>query len=678
MIQFYCISIEAFLFLHFLGYGSWRIVSHYIDVDSKLSSTIPALIGAALVIGIGSLLFPRGYSTKDNIVVLFAIGVSSFIISHFIYRFRFQLPRFSLVFFRKSLTHPFTLVLALTSALETFEKISFGRSTLWSVRLGIDGALYVDGAQALINKENIPDFSHINQLHPGSLATSLFEVSHRWGTSFLLATIKTLTNSKHSLSVVIPTLSLLVVTLGVFSYSVIKGRTKSNFLVILIFPLVITNTFLFHLLLEAQWANLIAVVFLFPLFYLFTEALKVSTQRRSIRKTLGLSLICSVFLSAILLTYSEIIPLLMLALFTITSINMFLIRRRERFFLHNWLALLFSLFLTIIFLMPNESMLLPYFGTLFTVNSQKIGYPLPHPIFPSDLLGISSPWHPTTAWNFPEASVRFVSNSRHIFVTLSSILIVFLLMSLIWRMFRHNLKMRFRSRETGWNNPDLDSVSALFFTMVLGFIGSYLYFGFLKYSIYLLMKALSVFMIPLIVYSLLYFLRYFRLTKFSSWATFMVSVYFIVGTFATYASDFSNTSRPLDSSLLTLADWDSLNADNSCILSFGMRGLRDSRDRYFDRTYDYMEAVIFRNHIAIDPWTNQPLIGAIDPKVFGNSNTCAVINKQWDPQSLNNVLREGKRILFETSDWVIVDLNAPISSHTNGVPFEVWQNAHYE
>jgi len=41
-------------------------------------------------------------------------------------------------------------------------------------------------------------------------------------------------------------------------------------------------------------------------------------------------------------------------------------------------------------------------------------------------------------------------------------------------------------------------------------------------------------------------------------------------------------------------------------------------------------------------------------------------------------LREGKRILFETSDWVIVDLNAPISSHTNGVPFEVWQNAHYE
>jgi hypothetical protein len=190
-------------------------------------------------------------------------------------------------------------------------------------------------------------------------------------------------------------------------------------------------------------------------------------------------------------------------------------------------------------------------------------------------------------------------------------------------------------------------------------------------------KSISVFIIPFVISGLTIISNKitFKRTKLFLILSFIV---FQVGlTLSSYAADFRNTARPITSQFLELQKWDVSTPKDKCVISFGYRGRSNINFRYFDRTFDFIGAIVFRNHIVVDPWTNSPVVGEVSVESFRNSNVCAIVNREIDFATYNQLLALNKTVLFASSNWFIFDLDSKLKEHTNGSAFEVWQGRNY-
>lgn len=677
MVQFFTIALGTYAFLTLLGFGVWRIWAFHNSVNKNLIGSLPALIGAAVLLTIGSILFPRGFSNKEVIFVLLIIALISFMLSLCLRRSE---PEKIPIRTRDLFDHPIALVMYLIVIVDTFLRASIGTVAVWGTRLGIDGALYIDAAQALIQNENSPNFANIEQQHPAGLASAVFNLNRRWGVPFLLSICKTITNSSHALDVAIPVVSLMLILLTTFSFYVVKEFSRSNPVRFMVIPFILFNTYWFHLLMEAQWANIVGISLLIPLLYIFVKNVLDKSQSKigwlAITST---STIFAFLLIGILISYSEILPLIISTLITSFFVKLIMSRKSGGGLL-DFRSLVLMWPILILLLIPNFDTLIPYFLTLFNVKAESVGYPLPHPLFPSDLLGLSNPWHPVSAWNEPGVSVKFVSNSRDIVATLASIALMMTCLKILFlRDPIANVKELSKKRfKKDLNTQSLNGwPKVLFVTSLLGLSVSYFYFSYIKKSNYLVSKSASVFIVPLVVMALVLVVQIKR--KYSRYLiTFLVLISLqIFYTVSIYAMDFRSTSRQITEDFIHLEEWDKSTPREFCVVSFGPRGKENANFRYFDRTFDYVRAAVLRNHIVIDPWTNSSLIGAVDPEVFESSNICVVINRITEKSAYAQLKSANKAVIFTSGAWLIFDLQSKISEHTQNVAFEEWQNKNF-
>jgi len=139
-------------------------------------------------------------------------------------------------------------------------------TTHYKFQFGVDSALYIQIAHHLLRSPNHPT-AVWNLVEIGHFAWSAFIESHRWGLPLLIqfftsAAFNDLIKNSYSLCAIFIALpaGLIVENLPVVEDT--KNRL-SKLRLYVAFPCVVLNWFLFSLLLEGQWPNLVELTFYF-------------------------------------------------------------------------------------------------------------------------------------------------------------------------------------------------------------------------------------------------------------------------------------------------------------------------------------------------------------------------------------------------------------------------------
>jgi len=266
------------------------------------------------------------------------------------------------------------------------------------VQFGVDSSLYIQTAHHLIRSPNNPT-DVWNLVETGNLAWSAFVQSHRWGlpllvqffTSDIFDDLAKNSYSICSLFIVLPA-GLIVENIPAVETD---KKPLSNIRTFLMLSCVMCNWFLFYLLLEGQWPNLVALTFYF-LASIFIIDLLDDTFNPKPKKSISLEkiLLSALFFSAACTIYGEFLLLHLMSLCILCVVMLVLnIRVIYSTRVKGCLIFLRTAFLTVtassLFCLPYLQRALVHTSTL---QLQAVGYPQPRPLLIQDILGIDSPW----------------------------------------------------------------------------------------------------------------------------------------------------------------------------------------------------------------------------------------------------------------------------------------------
>ncbi|WP_041374977.1 hypothetical protein [Prochlorococcus marinus] len=266
------------------------------------------------------------------------------------------------------------------------------------VQFGVDSALYIQLAHHLLRSPTNPT-EVSNLVETGHLAWAGFVQSHRWGLPLLVqffssSIFSDLAKNSYALCsvfIVLPA-GLIVENLPTVEDS---KNCISTLRLYVLFPCVGLNWFLFSLLLEGQWPNLVALTFYFLASIFILDSLYDTLSLNS-KKLISLwkILLSALFFSAACTIYGEFFLLhwmsvsILIAVYVGLSIrSVYSIGCKVGVDLLRFLLVIIgcSIFLC-----------LPYLQSAFshtsTIKLTTVGYPQPRPLLLPDLLGIDSPW----------------------------------------------------------------------------------------------------------------------------------------------------------------------------------------------------------------------------------------------------------------------------------------------
>ena len=641
-------SVAIYLFLFAIGFGlALALGKRRFNLGQIL--VFSPVFGLVSILLISSWLIPIGVSIKLVNILLVIVSLLLALI------FRDFIPSINLQF-RKSLTRLQKQKLLFEAGVLftafALPYIFLDSKSVLNLRLGIDGALYADGAQALLANENSPRLGQIANLHPGSLATSLFFVHFRWGTSFLLASVSNFLHVQNSLEIAYPLFSLVLLLMGLTGYIFLRNTLNKSLFSVLFLIGVSCNAFFIHLSQEAQWPNLVAILLLLVLSLFFIES--INNNFLDIRT----NLLFAAILGAIVVIYAEIIPLLfgILVLLYIFKLSVNILNKNfNKYYFLNLLLFATSF---LIFLLPNLKMTFPYYRSILFPTYENVGYPAPRGLWFSDLIGWTNTWHGPREWLWRETSVRNLLESRTFDLAMVNLIGIFFLLS-FFRWVMPDLKYSVNSYRRSLKFNKILSFKLIFssfyvitfalFSLAIG------RFFILEFNPYLLTKSLS-FVFPLLLLSLIYFLYRSELIRRLSkllGVTLVISilVFPTLQTGARAYRDIQKINAPLGKEELRL-DSSFVNIED-CAFRFKPRGVPNSQYWWVDRTKDYYMLSVFRFNPILEDQSSQPIAGQYPE--LQSLKVCFVYNES-DSNFFNfdntKIISSQKK-----GDWILIKTN---------------------
>jgi hypothetical protein len=611
------------------------------------------ILGIILFLVFAAILIPRGVRI-ENILVLILCSSSSILFFWFLKSVlskTFNLKKFSLSSINK---HEYLLTgsLIVTALLPMF---FIANGAVMNVRLGIDAALYADGAQSILAHENQPTLANISTLHPGSLSTALFFQHFRWGSAFLMALSTLIASESHSLAIGIPLFSVVLFLIAGLVVRILTFKRDIR-IPVLFLAIAITagNTFFVRLLTEGQWPNLVAILLIIFLIYVTVDQYSCFEETSN---RVRLNIISVVTCCAILITYAEILPL-MAAIMLFTHIIASFVYRKVRFFSSLLLNTLPFFIATYLFFALSNPAQITYFKFLILPSYANVGYPTPRSIFPTDFLGITDLWGDASNWLSPAESVKRLSSPDLVGLSLVNILFVFLIILTIWNAIKllipHDGKSKNKSKQ------DLQSQERrrdIFSSLSIAALGALLIYSWLSSQLvqksdYLLIKASSILLIPIIIETLSLISP--RMSKTQRRPKGFIVGIFVIITLTIFTNvqnlvQLKSYSTPLFAGNL-VKSWDK-KSSSECIYLFDKRGGKNASLRWADRTTDYYMESIFRSDTILDPWTNQSLARPVDVNSLENQNLCLALRTK-NPGRYGEL---GFKEIFRDDSWLVLD-----------------------
>lgn len=630
-----------------LPFGWWR---------KFWSVVLFPVMGMAIHLIFAGVFIPRGVKLGTSVfyvlITSMLISLIALFVSYFRYRaliksFRFKTPSFEGIIL--------SLVLAITPMISIFFIES---NSVMNVRLGIDAALYADGAQSLLANENVPNIENIATLHPGSLGTALFFQHFRWGSAFLLAISAHATGSFHSLAVAMPLFSLVLFLIAGITLRIIFYR-RSFSLPRGLVAVVLTagNTFFVRLLNEGQWPNLVAILMVsFLIFIILEQHSKFERKWPRIQ----LSILSIVITCSTLLTYAEILPLL-LAIILVGHLAGSICMEKRKFYKPLLTKVIPMASIVFTFFILVNTAHIGYFKTLVLPSYAGVGYPSPRSIFLSDMLGLTNLWKSPNQWLTFGVSVQKLNNPDIAGLSIVSGVLVAVLVSILSKLIKtmrinEQSSLRLAKKRS---SPRIIADSKIFLKsslLIFGLLALLLYSWFsslvIQKSDYILIKAASILLVPLVIEFLsIDYLSTQRKSKTSKLiilnATILSAVVLNTNINSIYEQRLYSTK------LLTgnlVKNWDQA-SKSQCLYLFNMRGQRDPSLRYVDRTIDYLMESVFRTDVVLDPWTNQSLARPVNAETLENQNVCLALRSDVPGIHLESKFKE----IFRDESWLVLN-----------------------
>jgi len=456
----------------------------------------------------------------------------------------------------------FGLLLVLVACSAILISASKPNDAIMGVRIGIDSALYADGAQMLLENNGARGFEAISAATTTIFGPAAFLSHLRWGVPVLLAEVTKLFALDHSYLSVIPLLALFLGLSGLIAVSLCKRLLLPTHTSIFGGMAVATNYVFINLAIEGQWAQSMSI----PFFLLFV-CLESEKNKRFDPSLLGASLM----LVAGTLFYGEMTPIFLFMYFLILVKKLWLNPLRSSAYQVTRSLVLILLAGVMIF--PYIKKYIEHLGGL----SLAVGYALPHWMNGSELLGIGSIW--TYGW---EKSVQPTMSGR---------------------------RMEF------WDfaRSQTSYILLLFgmFTILRKKIDSYLWFGFfavfavlwLRFnqfgsSEYLWVKVLSSFTVLclIVVIFAIYKLRSIVSTLLSNCLLFLLGLSIL---FTTYQQleNYRSVSRPISRDILEVRSF--LEESEPCVIQVVLSP--ENADPFWDRDRVFLFSItpIFRGKLLV-------------------------------------------------------------------------------
>lgn len=519
-------------------------------------------------------------------------------------------------------------LVGISAFLLTFSKPN---GALIGLRLGVDFALYTDAAQLLIERPSIA-LSELVESSSTSFGPAAFATHFRWGAPILVAFGESITLQSHSYQILTPVLATCVGLLAAITTVLAKTSGLNQAVAILGGFLIVINGQIITMALEGHLAQVIFLPLFLSVILCWRDFQGLPFRHRTLF-SIGVALL----LASCTLVYSEFLPIVLLLLFTITIMEVIRV---------GWPAAIFTLLTfgltlvcAVLFILPYNIILLPH---LLNLKLNGVGYPIPHLILPSEVVGLGSVWTSWTEWMTPAAMPKMLSRANlnyDIFIAFS---ITGFLVAGAVVLFRKCSEWRFWAASGA-------VISVMFFQTVL-----------LNRNSYLWLKSVTSFT-PLILITLLLGICSINIWR-GAFARGLLAILTVaVGVTAIRGiSSFRESSRPLFEDVFEVRDY--LNSGQSCALLLRPRGLTPSNEnqsklwpgsqkRNVDRVHDFALISIFRENPILDSWTGEP-IASQNHGLVSDLPVCIVFEVRKGSYSSEQISKRYSDI-FVKERWIV-------------------------
>jgi len=458
----------------------------------------------------------------------------------------------------------FGLLLVLVACSAILISASKPNDAILGVRIGVDSALYADGAQMLLENNGARGFEAISAATTTIFGPAAFLSHLRWGVPVILAAVTKLFALDHSYLSVIPLLALLHGLSGLIAVSLCKRLLLPTHIAIFGGIAVATNYVFINLAIEGQWAQSMSI----PFFLLFV-CLESEKSKRFDASLLGASLM----LVAGTLFYGEMTPIFLFIYFLILAKKLWLNSMRiSTYQVTRSLALIL---LAGVMIFPYIKKYIEHLGGL----SLAVGFGLPHWMNGSELLGIGSIW--TNGWETTDVPSGMTARRMEFWDFARSQTSYILLLFGMFTILRKRID------------------SYLWFGFFTVFVVLWLRFNQFGSSEYLWMKVLSssaVFCVVVVIFAI-YRSRLIVSTLFSNCLLFLLGFSVL---FTTYQQleNYRSVSRPISSDILEVRSF--LEESEPCVIQVVLSPENADLSWPRDRVFLYLITPIFRGNVLVN------------------------------------------------------------------------------
>lgn len=508
------------------------------------------------------------------------------------------------------------LLLALVACSAILISASKPNDAIMGVRIGMDSALYADGAQMLLENDGARGFEAISAETTTSFGPAAFLSHLRWGVPVLLAVVTKLFALDHSYLSVIPLLALFLGLSGLIAVSLCKRLLLPTHLAIFGGMAVATNYVFINLAIDGQWAQSMSI----PFFLLFV-CLESENNKRFDASLLGASLM----LVAGTLFYGEMTTIFLFMYFLILAKKLWL--NPLRISVYQITRSLVLILLAGVMIFPYVKKYIEHLGGL----SLEVGYTTPHWMNGSELLGIGSIWGHWGEWANNGAISTTITRRLEFWDFVRSQTSYILLLFGMFTILRKQID------------------SYLWFGFFTVFVVLWLRFNQFGSSTYLWVKALSSFMVfcLIVVICAIYKFRLIVSKFFSNCLLFLFGFSILFTTYQQLES-FRSASRPISRDILEVRSF--LEESEPCVqkLVLSPENVKLSWSR--DRVSYFILTAIFRRNVLI--------IGSEGVENFAGDLTevpqkiCVLIEKPLK-ERLGTTIEVPANVVFENKHWKV-------------------------
>lgn len=491
----------------------------------------------------------------------------------------------------------------------------------FGMRIGVDAALYADGAQVMLESTGQSGLAAMSAVSPTSFGPAGLLNHLRWGTPMLMAMGTKLFGLDHSYQIVMPLMAVMIALTALLVVVLCKKLQLPNWVSLVTGIMVVFNYPLLHLVIEAQWPQAMSLPLIITIFVLWDK---------SVERNFSFLILNSVLIAGSVLLYGEYLPILLGILFGIAIIEIGTegIARSLR----SVSIVVTSVVLAGLIIFPYTQ---KYLSHLFGL-SLSVGYPTPHQANASEILGIGSIWSRWEEWNTientPIALVR-----EHVMMDMCLSLVA--LCALRWGF--HQV----RRNQKNWE--------PWFAVMCMACV---LWFRF-SYSLgkgYLWSKSvatLSPLLLIVVIYGVWQIPKLQQHLRWLKAATVGLVLSGVMITGIRGIIDFRDSERPISRDTLDVGKF-LRNGDGCVVLLRELGATKDGVNMWIrDLNFHYAMTAIFRHNPVLNGHGFIDFQG--DPESI-SKRVCVVLDSDGSDIDLARIATKHP-ILFKNKHWVVVD-----------------------